>query len=428
MKKFYIKTLGCKVNQCDSQEIRQGFLKMGLTESRHIKEADIFIVNTCCVTHQADRKSRYAIREALRHKKNKNSFLAVTGCYAEYDASVIKNIDEIDGVFVPSKKEELFKRIDRRTQEAPSTVTAAAPFGDRTRAFLKIQEGCDHYCSYCIVPFVRGRSRSKGYSAALEEAERLVQAGHHEIVLTGVCLGRYGADLSPKASLLDFISDLEKIQGLSRIRLSSLEATDISDELIDQMSTSRKLCPHLHIPFQSGDDDILKDMNKKLSVRDYRHMIEKVYQKIKNLAITCDFIIGYPGETEANFKNTLGFIRFVKPLKAHLFTYSPRRGTSLFKKNIKPHPMPLVKSRFARMHELCQELSLEYKQQYIGKNLTVLFEEKTEKGWQGYSENYMKVLVNAKKPLRNIFTQVKVTGVGKEELTAILCYERIERS
>lgn len=419
-KKFYIKTLGCKVNQCDSQEIRQGFLSRGLAESRRIEEADIFIVNTCCVTHQADRKSRYAIREALRYKKNKNSFLAVTGCYAEYDTPAIKNIDDVDGIFVPSKRDDLFKRIDRFVQRAPSAVTVATSFGHRTRAFLKIQEGCDHYCSYCIVPLVRGRSRSKGYLAALDEAKRLVQAGHREIVLTGVCLGRYGADLSKKAYLVDFISDLENIQGLFRLRLSSLEASDISDELIDKMSTSKKLCPHLHIPFQTGDDDILRDMNKKLTVRDYRHLIEKAYQKIKNLAITCDFIIGYPGETEANFKNTLEFVRFLKPLKAHLFTYSARRGTSLFNRNTKLYPAALVKSRFARMRELCEEMSLEYKQKYIGKNLTVLFEEKVEKGWQGYSENYMKVLAAVKKPLKNTFARVKVTGANREGLTAIL--------
>jgi threonylcarbamoyladenosine tRNA methylthiotransferase MtaB len=414
MKKFYIKTLGCKVNQCDSQEIRERFLERGLKESRHAAWADILIVNTCCVTHQADRKSRQAIRENVRHKKDKNSFLAVTGCYAGYDFPAIKNINGVDAVFALDKRDEFFKCVERIILKESPAVSPAVSFGNHTRGFLKIQEGCDNHCSYCIVPFVRGKSRSKEYPLALEEARRLVDAGHPEIVLTGVSLGSFGRDLPAKNNLVDFIGDLEKIKDLSRIRLSSIEASDVSPELIAKMADSEKLCPHLHIPFQSGDDTVLKDMNKKLFVKDYCRIVGAAYKRIKNLAITCDFIVGYPCETEANFENTLSFVRFLRPLKAHLFTFSPRKGTALFNKKIKCLSPTLVKARFTRIKELSDLLSLEYKKRYIGKELTVLFEDRTTEGWRGYSQNYIRVVLRDRKPLKDRLALVRVSEVSQE--------------
>ena len=410
MKTFYIRTLGCKVNQCDSQELRERLFQFGLNEYRKGEEADISIINTCCVTHRADRKSRAAIRDLVRRRGLKSSLIAVTGCYVRYDRQAIESIEGVDAVFENSRKDEfIIKWIGKESLNGQTKNFRVSGFAGRTRAFLKIQDGCDNRCSFCIVPYVRGPSRSKGISCIMEEAHRRVEAGYKEIVLTGVNLGSFGKDLRQKIDLVHIIEELEQIKNLLRIRLSSIEATDVTDQLIEKMAHSEKLCPHLHIPFQSGDDEILRLMNKRLRTKDYLEIIEKARTKIKNLAITCDFIVGFPAEEDESFQNSLEFVKSVLPLRTHIFTYSQRQGTSLCGKEKEVYICEdIVKDRFDRLKSLSDELSLDFKNRYLSKELSVLFEEKKGGLWQGYSENYIKISVRSDLPLRNVISKVKV--------------------
>lgn len=413
MNTFHIRTLGCKVNQCDSQEIRERLSARGWKEKADNSSADVCIVNTCCVTHHADRKSRNAIRGALR--LNQYAHVVVTGCYAGYDRPAIEEIKGIDAIFENNRKEELFSWLEALENGDRKSVLSSLPFAGRTRAFLKIQDGCSNRCAYCIVPFVRGPSRSKKMPLVFKEARRLVEAGHQEIVLTGICLGSFGKDLSPKVSLVDLLSELEEIDDLRRIRLSSIEAADVTDRLLKKMASSRKICPHLHIPFQSGDDKVLADMNKRSRTSDYKQIVEKAREHIKDLALTCDFIIGFPTETQENFKNTLSFLKFLMPLKTHIFTYSQRRGVTSFAKKNKSS-CDAIRSRFNTFKKLSDELSLEFKSGFLRKNLSVLLEEESESFWKGYAENYIKVWVDSHPSFRNALVRVKVSDLYSDGL------------
>lgn len=419
MKTFSIKTLGCKVNQCDSNEIRDRFLRSGMREKPDDgTDADVLVVNTCCVTHQADRKSRNAIRDAARRSKGGRSLVAVLGCYAGYNRPAIEKIEGVSAVFENDRKEKFFEWMQDHLSPKHGVDVAPSPFCGRTRAFLKIQEGCDNNCSYCIVPFVRGRSRSKELSCVIREANELIRAGHKEIVLTGVNLGSYGKDLDGRIDLVSVIEALEPMEGLTRIRLSSIEAADISERLIEKMAQGAKLCPHLHIPFQSGDDGVLADMNKGLRTRDYRQIVQKARQNIKGLAITCDLIVGFPSEGEKRFSNTLEFLEFVAPLRTHIFTFSEREGAPIFgRKNISS--VDVIKKRFKALKKLSDELSLKFRQSYLGKEVSVLFEEEAQKGtWQGYSDNYIKVFLRSDSSLRNVLKVLKIADCSEDGVLA----------
>ena len=411
MNLFFIKTLCCKVNQCDSQELRLHFLKAGLKETAKVEEADLCVVNTCCVTHHADRKSRNLIRDIVRRKKSKDSRIAVTGCYVHYDRVAIEEIEGVNAVFELNKKRELldwvnqYFSLDRILENA-----ILFPFGKRTRAFLKVQDGCDNRCSYCIVPFVRGPSHSKEIPKILNEANQLIDAGHKEIVLTGVNLGSFGRDLQEKRDLVDLIGHLENLKGLLRIRLSSLEAQDVTNRLIDKMASSEKLCPHLHIPFQSGDDAILKAMNKQLTTQGYLRIIQEARHKIKDLAISCDMIVGFPFETEKNFKNTLRFLKAAKPMRTHIFTFSERKGVAIFGKK-KTITGDTIQKRYNILKQIADKMGHGFKKRYLKRNLNVLFEAKKDGLWLGYSPNYIKVGFKSAEFLNNALKTVKLSSI-----------------
>lgn len=390
--------------------------------------ADICIVNTCCVTHQADRKSRNAIRDTIR--KNKDARVIVTGCYAQYDRARVENIDGVEAVFGNNQKDQFFAWMETLLKTKDVILSPDPVFGQRKRAFLKIQDGCNNRCSYCVVSLMRGPSKSMELTQAVRQAHHLVEAGHQEIVLTGINLGSYGKDLSQKTDLIDVIEELEKIKELERIRLSSIEASEISEELIEKMAESEKLCPHLHIPFQSGDDQVLRSMNKKLSVRDYMAIIEKARGKIKDLAITCDVIVGYPGENEKSFKNTMNFLEFITPLRTHIFTYSQRRGVKAVNKQ--DHlSCDVVKKRSHLLKNLSEKASIQYRSAFLNREMDVLFENKKGGVWEGYSRNYIKFHTHSNVCLSNKIVRVKLVDLRGEKTYCeivsndpILCNER----
>jgi threonylcarbamoyladenosine tRNA methylthiotransferase MtaB len=389
-------TLGCKVNQYDTQSIRERFLERGFREERGRVKSDFYLINTCTVTASADQKSRGMIRRCIN--ENPKAKVIVTGCMVRKDKS---KLAEIKGVSLIIGKSFFSEGI--------------SDFCSHTRAFLKIQDGCDNFCAYCKVPLARGSSRSRPLNEVAEEARRLAGNGFKEIVLTGICLGAYGRDLSPKTSLAEVISTLEKIDGIIRIRLSSIEAGDVTAALIDKMSASKKLCPHLHIPIQSGDDEILKKMRRSYSRSFYLKLIRRIRNKIPHLAITTDCLIGFPGEEEKHFRNTLDLVKKILPLKVHIFPYSAREGTLAYSKQPLNIPAFAVKERIAILKKAAGSSAKAYKERFLRKKLPVLFEArpKEAKGyWEGYSDNYIKVLYKSKNNLKN-----KVVSVRLKELS-----------
>ncbi len=406
--KFY--TLGCKANQYDTQSIRERFIQAGFKELEDSQPASVYVINTCTVTHRADSVSLNVIRKAKR--ENPKAKIIVTGCLAELDEDRIKKVGGIS-LIVKNKDKEKILATGQRDK-------GISYFKGHTRAFLKIQDGCNNSCSYCKVPKVRGPSRSKPLNKIIDEAARLTENGFKEIVLTGICLGAYGRDLSLKISLVNVTEALENLNGLLRIRLSSIEAGDISDELIGKMGQSQKICPHLHIPFQSGDNEILKKMNRRYAFEDYSNLIQRIKARIPEIAITTDIMVGFPRETEENFQNTIELIRQVMPLKVHIFPYSSRNGTAAgnFKNTLNP---VIVKERALRLREISRDCSLIYKNRFLNKKMDVLIEDRARENkgyWEGYTGNYIKVWFKSKLSLKNKLLLLQLKKIGEDYIMA----------
>jgi len=408
--KFY--TLGCKVNQYETEKIREGLLTCGFKEVRDKKGADIYIVNTCTVTHRADSDSLKAIRKARR--ENPRAKVIVTGCLSELDREKIRNADAAALIIKNKNKEKIASHLkgskNARTNELMNQRRGISSFAGHTRAFLKVQDGCGNRCSYCRVPLARGPSVSRPGSEIIQEADELAERGFKEIVLTGICLGAYGRDLLPKEDLVSLIKQLEEIRGISRIRLSSIEAVDLTDKLIEKISGSAKICKHLHIPLQSGDDKILKKMNRKYTGGRYLQLIKKIKRIVPGVSITTDCMVGFPGEGKKNFLNTLRLIRQISPLRTHIFIYSPREGTTAFglKQEICQREL---KQRFSILQKEAFRCAKKYRKRFIGKEVSVLVESRSKdnpKVWQGYSDNYIRVTLQDKRNLKNRIIKVRL--------------------
>jgi len=433
--KFY--TVGCKVNQYETQAIREQFARCGFKEIDNGKASDIYLINTCTVTHKADRDSRRLIY--LAHRENPRAKIIATGCYTELDSEKIAQIPGVTHIIKNQDK----NKISQLLKDFNETTSACRPpsgqrgsgreerlpagqagnnehigitgFAGHTRAFLKIQDGCNNFCSYCKVSLVRSKLWSKPIEAIIREAEALAKNGFKEIVLCGICLGSYGKEFSFSVNLADVITALEKIEGLSRIRLSSIEAGDVSDSLIEKMAQSKKLCRHLHIPMQSGDDKILRMMNRRYSRSDYLSLIKKIKNQVPQIAITTDVLVGFPGETEVNFRNTVKLIKQVNPLKTHIFSYSKRIGTAAanFKDEVSRE---VVRKRMLYLKEVSDDCALVYTRQFLNKEMEVLVESqvKAKPGyWEGHTDNYIKVSLKSKCKLHNKFIFLKLNKLIK---------------
>lgn len=408
--KFY--TLGCKVNQYDTQRMREQFASAGFKELENGRGADIYVINTCTVTHRADSDSLMFVRKSRR--QNPKARIMVTGCLSELNEERIKDIDK-KVIIVKNREKEYITR-HLKLSKSVESGRGISCFKGHTRAFLKIQDGCDNLCSYCKVPLVRGSCRSKPLEEIIREAELLAQNGFKEIVLTGICLGAYGKDLSGKINLVDVIRSLEKIDWILRIRLSSIEAGDVSAELIRRIARSKKVCRHLHIPIQSGDNQILRRMNRKYRRDDYLRLIRKIKKNIPGIAITTDCMVGFPGETEANFSNTVELIKKILPLKVHIFPYSKREETLAAKKYNAQVDPSLVKERVSRLKVVSDGCSFAYRRKFLNRRLRVLMEARSKDNHgscEGHTDNYIKVLVKTKLDLKNQVISVKIKKVNK---------------
>lgn len=396
MKSVRFITLGCKANQYDTQSIRERFLKRGFRNAAaNSNKADYFLINTCTVTSGADQKSRNLIRRCI--KADSKAKVIVTGCAVEKDWQLLAAIKGVSLII----KKNFF----------PEGIST---FSGHTRAFLKIQDGCGNFCSYCKVALVRGKERSKKLSQVVEEAKKLAACGYQEIVLTGICLGSYSQSLSGKADIVDVIDALEKIKGLLRVRLSSIEAGDVTPKLIKRLKNSEKLCRHLHIPIQSGDDGILKRMNRKYSRKQYLALIARIRRQVPQVSITTDCLVGFPGETEENFKNTLDLVREIMPLKAHIFPYSQRPGTKAasFSGSVSPEIISARCKRLKDVASFCREKCMH---KFIGKKFNVLIEGNAKDcpGFlEGLTDNYLKVKMPSKPNLKNKMVRVKLKRIA----------------
>jgi len=317
-----------------------------MVETTQGRMANLYIINTCTVTKKADRESLYAIR--LSHRENPQAPIIVTGCMPEFCSPQLKKEPGVKLIVKNRDKGKIVAHIIKKHTMPDKGISF---FEGHTRAFLKVQDGCANFCSYCIVPFVRGQPRSKPLGRIMAEARRLIDNGYREIVLTGICLGSYGRDLKHGHSLAEVVERMEKLPGIERIRLSSIEAKDVDEHLIKCFGRQGKLCRHIHIPIQSGDNDILSAMNRRDRREDYLELIVRLRKACPDISITTDVLVGFPGEEERHFDNTVGLIRRIMPLKAHIFPYSPRPDTKAFALKGRV-PLNIVKNRIKRLSEI----------------------------------------------------------------------------
>ncbi len=413
MKKIAIATLGCKVNKYDSAVIRESLSDAEYKFVPFSRKADIYIINTCTVTKKADYQSRQLIRRS--HRLNPCARIIVTGCYAQRAPQEIKEISGVDHTVAVGDVRRIVSLIDGSPMREPPPIKTgnAATFPEQTRAFLKVQDGCNSYCSYCIIPYTRGRSKSCGPEETIKRISRLIELGYKEIVLTGIHLGSYGWDLKPRTTLANLIKSIEN-QGIStRIRLSSIEPTEFTDDLIDVIVSSPIVCNHLHIPLQSGDNEILKRMRRPYNRLFFKELVERLVSAIHDLNIGVDVIAGFPGETEESFKNTVDLIEGLPAGYLHVFPYSRRPGTPAadFPDQV---GSKTLRERSKILRRLGDRKRQYYYTRFLGKRLSILVEAKRELSTgrlKGFSGNYIPVLVDGGNNIVNREIPVRVAKV-----------------
>lgn len=419
-------TLGCKVNQFETEVMEGIFKKNGYDIISFDEVADVYVINTCSVTHLGERKSRQIIRRANR--LNPNAIIAVTGCYAQVSPQDVQAIDGVDVIIGTRERHRILELVEeaaksKQTVNAVTDIMAADKFEDiplfnmpgRTRAFLKIQEGCTNFCTYCIIPYARGPLRSRSLESIKAETQKLVNAGFKEIVLTGIHLGAYGYDLNNNITLVDAVKAVLSVPNLLRLRLGSLESIEISQELIELMSQEPRLCPHLHLPLQAGDNRILKAMNRHYTIEEYRTLVEKIRRQIPEIAISTDVIVGFPGETDEMFDNAIKFINTMTFSRMHIFPYSRRSGTPAASY---PNQVPeaIKKRRVHIMSRLAACKTAEFEKQFIGKEAMVLFETAADGIIDGLTGNYIRVYADSSVGCAGTLRNIKLEKPYKDGL------------
>lgn len=420
-------TLGCKVNHYETEAIWQLFKEQGYERTEFERLSDVYVINTCTVTNTGDKKSRQVIRRAVR--SNPDAVICVTGCYAQTSPAEIMAIPGVDIVVGTQDRTKLLEYIEQyRAERKPINAVGnimknriyeeldVPAFTDRTRASLKIQEGCNNFCTFCIIPWARGLMRSRDPQEVIRQAQQLVDAGYQEIVLTGIHTGGYGEDLKDY-NLAQLLRDLEQeVKGLKRLRISSIEASQLTDEVIAVLKQSNIVVRHLHIPIQSGSDTVLKRMRRKYTMAFFANRLERLRDALPDLAITSDVIVGFPGETEEEFMDTFNFIRDHRFSELHVFPYSMRTGTPAARMDGQIDEA-VKNERVHRLIELNDQLAKEYASRYEGKLLEIIPEEEstdhpTAGMLVGYTDNYLKVAISGDESLIGKIVKVKITKAG----------------
>ena len=420
LNKVALHTLGCKLNFAETSTIGNQFLSNGYKIVEFSEEADIYVFNTCTVTESAERECRQLVRRALR--KNPNAYVIITGCYAQLRPEDLVNIEGVDAVLGSNEKFNLFSILDGFKKNQPTCVHVSSTddlkdFGiasstdadSRTRAFLKIQDGCDYKCTFCTIPLARGGSRSMRIDEAVKEFKKLVSNGYKEIILTGVNVGDYGKSIS--SNLYNLLNHLILIDGKYRIRISSIEPNLLTEDILELVGSSEKLCNHFHIPLQSGSPKILRAMQRRYTVDDYKSLIIRAKERVENLSIGVDVIVGFPGEEEEDFIATHNLIRDLPASYLHVFTYSERPDTPAATMESKIN-FEERKRRSNILRILSEKKRQEFYRSMIGKNVEVLFETGNQDGkMKGFSSNYVKIISDVKSEFINKLTEIKITGL-----------------
>lgn len=419
--KIYFYTLGCKVNQYESQEMSEILENHGHTIIYTANEADVAVVNSCTVTAESVRKTRQTVRKLK--KQNSDIIVILTGCASQAEPQILKDIPEAD-IFMGNRSNTLIadalneflasrspiqKRIEHLTGD-DFVGTGITRFDGHTRAFLKIQDGCDRFCSYCLIPTARGRSRSKSLEKIDNELKFLAENGYKEIVFVGINLSDYGKHT--EYSLPDALRLAEKYDTIKRVRLGSLEPDHITDKMIDELKTLTKLCPQFHISVQSGSDSVLKAMNRHYTAAEYEKLVKKIRRSFKDATITTDILAGFPTETEENFKETLAFVKRIKFEKVHVFPYSVREGTKAAK--MEQLTKSVKEARAAELSKIADSIRKDYLKNQIGNTVEVLFELSKDGNSEGYTENYTPVKIYDCADYRNQIKTVKITDFGDD--------------
>ena len=414
---FY--TLGCKVNQYETNGMIQAFLEKGYEIVDFTEKSDIYIINTCTVTSISDKKSRQMIRRTKQ--LNPEAIVVAVRCYAQVAKDKLEEIKDIDLILGISEKTEIIKYVEEEIKERnPKTYISdvmhqkqfvdfgSVNYTDKNRVAIKVQDGCNQFCTYCIIPYARGRIRSRKIENVKKEVEDLAQKGIKEIVITGIHVASYGKDLEENIGLIDLLEEINKIDGIERIRLSSLEPTLITEEFVKRLSKLAKICDHFHLSLQSGCNETLKRMNRHYTTEDFKEATELLRKTYPNVALTTDIIVGFPGETEEEFNITYEFLKEINFYKMHVFKYSPRHGT-------KAEKMPnqidgnIKEERSKKLIELSDKNEINQNKRYINKNLDVLIEEFEEGYYKGHTTNYIMVKIQENtNNLQNKIVTVKI--------------------
>lgn len=414
---FY--TLGCKVNQYETNGMIQAFLEKGYKIVDFTEKSDIYIINTCTVTSISDKKSRQMIRRTKQ--LNPEAIVVAVGCYAQVAKDKLEEIKDIDLILGISEKTEIIKYVEEEIKERnPKTYISdvmhqkqfvdfgSVNYTDKNRVAIKVQDGCNQFCTYCIIPYARGRIRSRKIENVKKEVEDLAQKGIKEIVITGIHVASYGKDLEENIGLIDLLEEINKIDGIERIRLSSLEPTLITEEFVKRLSKLAKICDHFHLSLQSGCNETLKRMNRHYTTEDFKKATELLRKTYPNVALTTDIIVGFPGETEEEFNITYDFLKEINFYKMHVFKYSPRHGT-------KAEKMPnqidgnIKEERSKKLIELSDKNEINQNKRYINKNLDVLIEEFEEGYYKGHTTNYIMVKIQENtNNLQNKIVTIKI--------------------
>ena len=431
MKKVAFYTLGCKVNQYETEAMLELFEKEGYEKAETEDYADVYVINTCTVTHMSDRKSRQYIRRMK--KKNPDAIIAVVGCYSQVSPEEILSIDEVNLVMGTNDRKKIVeevKKIDAsRKVSTVDDIMKVKAFEEieinktngKTRAFMKIQDGCDRYCSYCIIPYARGRVRSRDLESIVKEVENLASNGYKEVVLTGIHVASYGKDIKDSdIKLLDVIKQINDIEGIERIRRSSVEPILFTDEFVEAVSTMDKVCPHYHLSLQSGCDETLKRMKRRYTTEEYKAIVDRLRAAIPNVSITTDVIVGFPGETNEEFDKTYEFLKDIELTHMHVFKYSPRKGTPAATMENQVDPST-KHDRSEKLLQLNEENFNKFGQKMLDKEFNVLFEQKVgDNKYEGLTENYVKVIVESDNDISEQILKVKIKDVKNEFLEGIL--------
>ncbi|HYE10483.1 MAG TPA: tRNA (N(6)-L-threonylcarbamoyladenosine(37)-C(2))-methylthiotransferase MtaB [Patescibacteria group bacterium] len=432
MKKVAFYTLGCKVNQYETEAMIESFETAGYQTVDYEEYADVYIINTCTVTNMGDRKSRQIIRRALDN--NPEAFIAVVGCYSQISPDKVIEIQGVKLVVGTNERAKIVELVEYAMDKEEkinmvSDIMEVREFEEmsirnyksRTRAFLKIQEGCDQYCSYCIIPYARGHIRSRRPESILEEVKQLAQNGFKEIVLTGIHVASYGRDLGD-TSLIEIIELLHEVEGIERIRMSSVEPKTLNDEFIERLTKLPKICRHFHLSLQSGCDATLKRMNRKYTTEEYLRVVDRLREIFPEVAITTDLIVGFPGETEEEFQCTVDFIKRVDFSGMHVFKFSPREGTPAAEHKNQVSPQ-IKEQRSKIVTTITHERELAFKNKFLNQKLDVLFEHKVEgqsSGYEGLTDNYIRVIVASEQDIKGIILPVELKAIKEDHMEGTL--------